>query len=176
MKAPYSPDSLQNTLNGKEQFSFHRSKRKEINPYTSRTEKTLTFCREAGKFPHERNVLNLFLMPPWSLPGTILNQIDHAVQHCLHPFSSADKFWSTDWVYHLEKSKSTMLLGFYCKFHVYFLWFVSRSYLLKTWWDTAYHNTAPTCEEFPAQCHKTHWLKTWPRPCSQKEHLIRWWA
>lgn len=122
MKAPYSPDSLQNTLNGKEQFSFNRSKRKEINPYTSRIEKTLTFCGKAGKFPLKRNVLNLLLMPPWSLPGDIVNQIDHwlhAVQHCLHPFS-ADKFWSTGWGFHLEKSKSAKWRQYYAVGFLFF--------------------------------------------------------
>lgn len=140
MKVPYSPDSLQNTLNSKEQFSFNRSKRKEINPYTFRTKKTLTFCGKTGKFSHERNVLNLLLMPPWSLPGGTLNKIDHwlrvVVQPCLYPFSSADKFWSTSWVYHLGKSNSTKWRWYYALWLLFsvsclFLWFVSKSYLLK---------------------------------------------
>lgn len=110
MKAPYSPDSLQNILNGKEQFAFNMSKRKEINPYTSRLGKTSSCCGKGRKFPYERNFLNLLLMPPWFLPDGILNQIDrwlHAVQQSLYPLSSADKFRSTGGVYHLEKSKST---------------------------------------------------------------------
>jgi len=123
MKAAYSPDSLQNTLNGKEQFSFNMSKRKDINPYASRLEKTSTCRRKGLKFPCERNFLNLFLMPPSFLPDDILNQVDYwlrAVQHRLHSTSSGDKFRSTGRAYHLEKSKpKEMLLGFCFRFHVH---------------------------------------------------------
>lgn len=140
MKAPYSPDSLQNTLNGKEQFSFNRSKKKEINPYTPRTEKTLTFCGKAGKFSHERNALNLLLIPSQSLPDDILNKIDHwlhAVQHCWYLFSANSDLqvgyitWNC-W----NKSNSTKLRRYYARGLLFsvsclFWLFVSKSYLLK---------------------------------------------
>lgn len=143
MKAPYSPDSLQNTLNGKEQFSFNMSKRREINPYTSSLEKTSTCCGKARTFPWDTNFLNLLLRPLWLLLDSILNQIRHwlhAVQHCLYPLSSADKFRSTRRVYHLEKSKHTemdtvlcswtFIFSFICIVVIFFLWEVLLSQMV----------------------------------------------
>lgn len=140
MKAPYSPDSLQNTLNSKEQFSFNMSKRKEINPYIFRLEKNSTCCEKGRKFPCERNFLNLLLMPPWLLPDHILNDIDcwlHAVQHCLYPLSSADKFKPTGRVYHLEKWKYAETHTVLCSWAFIFSFicivvvFPLKSYVLK---------------------------------------------
>lgn len=93
MKAPYSPDSLQNTLNGKEQFSFNISKRREINLYTFRHKKISTCCGKGRKFLCKRNFLNFLLIPPWLLLDGMLNQVSCwllAVRHCLFPHSSAE--------------------------------------------------------------------------------------
>lgn len=184
MKAPYSPDSLQNTLNSKEEFSFNRSKRKEINPYTSRIEKTLTFCgKHESSLTREMSwiffwcLLGPYQVTYWFRLTTDFMQSSTAcIPSPLQTNSDLQVGYITWKSPASLNGDNTMLLGFYFQFHVCFCdLFQSLTFSnSKPSWDTAYHDTTATCEEFPAQCHKTHWVKMWPRRCSQKGHPTGW--